>query len=277
MGANRVVPPTQPMNALPSSTPRPSAGPLAPVGGPMLYDQQGIPDERTFEYQGSDGSRYQMPQTGERERAARMLEYGIKEGIDSRNDERTATREYEHDERMRDIYAQRDETRGAQQAAHDARVDAMRARLARLTRAGAGNSPEALDIRRKMAEIAAQRENRLGVQQGINAERGAATIESNAIRTDASQIVKDPLDRRMLQRDPKAAAANAAREQRVEQGVAGLRGSASRVRAAVTKASPPPSRPDRPSAKAEEARLMRQGLAQEDARAAMRAAGWPIK
>lgn len=232
MRANRVVPPTQPVGALPTTQPRPSAGPAisASIAGLPGLD---VPPERTFEYEGSDGARYRMPQVGERERTNKMIEYGseaaLKDRYDVLNDQRTAERERLHDERMKDIYAQRDETRGDQQLAHDQRVEAMRARLAKLTGAGQGNSPEALSIRRQMAEIARDRENRLGVQQGINAERAAAGIESSTAATEQRGVVTDPLDRRMLERNPRAKAANDAREMRVEQSLKRAREGANRV------------------------------------------------
>lgn len=274
-----VVQPTPPVGALPPS-PRMMPGGLA---GPSLATQDMYSQaaqqaaqqpERTFEYQGSDGARYQMPQTGERERGNRMLEYGaqtaMKEAADDRNDARTAQRSLEHDTRMADIYANRDETRGEQQRAHDERTAAMRARLATLTGAGRGNSPEALDIRRQLADLAVRREDRLATQ-------GAAGLDARAAGIEQKGAVTDPRDRRRLDRNPAAKAANDTKLSRADSAAARVREDAGELRAKNTPATKPPRAPTLSAARTEQDRLMRRGLSQAQARANMRAAGWPIK
>jgi hypothetical protein len=72
----RVVRPTGPVDALPPS-PRPApalgrAQPAMASAGPTAPLSEG---ERSFIYEGSDGARYRMPQTGERERVNAEQEY----------------------------------------------------------------------------------------------------------------------------------------------------------------------------------------------------------
>ncbi len=268
-----VVQPREAVGALPPEQIRGSLTPNLAVPNGLPAIQAAAP-ERTFEYEGSDNARYRMPQVGERERSNKMLDYerqtAIKEAADDRNDQRTADRSLEHDQRMVDYYDRRDRTRGEQQQAHDQRMATINARLAQLRGTGKGNSPEALSLRREALDLARQKERRI-------AEQGASGLEARAAATESGLVVTDPLDRRMMERDPKAKAANDAREQRVTGGLASVRSGASRVRATAVKANRPPARPDITSARAEVARLRGQGLSEQDARAALRAAGWPIK
>jgi hypothetical protein len=270
-----VVQPMPPVGALPPS-PRPMPGQQ-----PGMPGQPPMPGIQTFNYEGSDGAHYQMPQAGERERNNRMLEYGtqsaIKEAADDRNDQRTADRALEHDKRMVDYYDRRDETRGNQQQAHDERVAAMRARLATLTGAGKGNSPEALALRRRMIELGERREERLNTEGVARTEQGAARIESAAGTATTRGAVTDPLARRMNDRDPAKKQANDTRLSRADslQRVATER--ADRSVTLRRGANPPRGAATIQTARAEEARLIGAGMTKEQARASMRAKGWPIK
>jgi hypothetical protein len=214
-----VVRPTGPVDALPAS-PRPMPG------GPMLYDGTTIPPEREYTYEGADG-KYTVPQAGERERVNRMLEYGtqaqVKEGADVRNDARTADRAEAHDERIARIYAGRDDVRGQQQAAHDLRVGQLRERIARLTGAGRGNSPEALSIRRQLADLAERKEERL-------ANEGVARVEAQTAATEQKAVVTSPRDKRIINRDPQQKAANDQRQGDVDSALKRSREAANRVR-----------------------------------------------
>lgn len=259
--------------SLRSSVTRPApVGPRAPVGpGPSIGPSNGLPTlmsaspERTFEYRGSDGARYRLPQVGERERTNRMALYereaAIREAADARNDERTATREYEHDRRMADIYEDRDERTATRQEAHDTRTAAMRDRLARLTRAGAGNSPEALAIRRDLADLAIRREQRI-------TEQGAARIDASTAATEQRGVVTDPLDRRMLERNPRAKAENDARQARVDQALKRSRETANRTRNRVA---------DRATVQTRAQALQRMGLTRDQIRAQMQAEGFDVR
>lgn len=301
----RVVRPSPPIDALPLSA-RPALNP-ALGGGPSIGVNNGLPTllaaspERTFEYEGEDGSRYRMPQTGERARTQRMEEQeatlGLKDRYQQKDQEdqiaalvaagmppaEARARVLNNVVRYDEEFGQRRpatltyEERSKLAAEHDARIEAMRVRLARLTGAGRGNSPEALAIRRMIAETGAKREERLGEQRGDANIKASGQLEATTAATEQRGAVINPRDRRRLERDPAAKAANDARIARADSAVSRAQSSAEQLRTRAVPATKPPSNPNLQNARVEEARLKRRGLSTEQARAAMRAAGWPIK
>lgn len=262
----RSVQPSPPIGALP-----PSPRPEGPLGAPSIGADNGMPTitpaapERTYQYEGSDGARYELPQTGERERTNKMLAYerevALKEAADDRNDARTSERSLQHDQRMVDYYDRRDERRGTQQAQHDARVAEMKRNLARLTGAGRGNSPEALAIRKQLADLAERKENRI-------TEQGAAGLDARTAATEQRGVVTDPSQQRRLKRIPGAADANAQRQQRVDAAIARARETANRSRNRVA---------DKPMAAKRAKELQTEGHTPADIRKIMQAEGYKVQ
>lgn len=289
----RVVPPAAPQGALPP-TPRGS------VQGPSIAPNPGLPalntagtqnyGERSFDYQGIGNRRYTMPQTGERERTNRMLEYGqqtaIKEGAHTREQEdeiaaltaagmpanearaRVLTNTVRYDEEYgpQRSHSLTYEERSKLSAEHDQRMAEIRARLARLTGAGRGNSPEAMDLRRRALELNERK-------FAASGERGAASTET-AIGSQEQRAVKpDPYG--MLSDEEKAA--NAVRQRQADETRGRAREHAGNAATIARGANAPSGTPTLQTARAEEARLISAGMTREQARKSMKAKGWPIK
>ena len=286
----RVVPPTPPVGALPPSpriTPRggpsiTSAGPTAPMGGPMLYAGSMQP-ERTFEYQGSDGARYRMPQTGERERSNRMLEYGAqmeaKDAIKHRDDDEQIAAlvaggmpPAEARARVLSNTVRYDEVYGQQRnkpLTFEERKQLVEL-SARLRAQGRFSEARQIDqrLRERQLDIAEKREERLGREGTARIEQGAGKMEAGVAATEQRGVVTNPIDKRMLERDPRAKAANDARQARVDQSLQRARESANRTRNSVAS-------PEQARARIAELRRLKPNITAAEIKTQMRAEGYP--
>lgn len=273
----RVVPPTAPVGALPSEQPR---------GLPTLTATS---PERTFEYEGIGNRRYTMPQAGERERTNRMLEYEQKSTLDTRVDQERQRREADLYTRARanpdDPQAEGEfraatklwpyeEEFGRQQRANASLTFEQRKELeelkARLKNGTATNSDKARlrSIQEGQLALARQKEERLNRGQQISAETAAGRLDASTAATEQRSVVTDPLDRRMLERNPRAKAENDARQARVDQALRRSAQTANRVRNKVA---------DKATTASRARALQQMGLSRERIREQLQAEGYPVQ
>jgi hypothetical protein len=284
----RVVPRAAPVGALPPETTRGTLAPTlaAPNGLPQL---QAASPERTFEYQGVGNRRYQMPQVGERERTNRMLEYETKAQFDTRVDQERQRREADLYTRAREnpdnpqaegefraatkMWPYEEEF-GRQQRANSSMTFEQRKELeelkAKLKAGTASNSDKARlrSIQEGNLALARQREERLNRGQAISAEATAGRLDATAAATEQRAVVTDPLDRRMLERNPRAKAENDARQARVDQALRRSAQTANRVRNRVA---------DRATVASRAQALQKMGLPREKIREQLQAEGYPVQ
>lgn len=283
----KVVPPMGPVGALPPSPRILPGGPTAPMGGPNLAVQNGLPTisaaspERTYEYQGADNSRYRMPQTGERERSNRMLEYGaqiqMKDAMQHRSDEEkikalvdggmspteARARVLNNVVRYDDEYGQQ-RSSGALTYEERANLERLKASL----RVKVANGTATSQDRQKLREL---QERRLGLDERKfqnTVESGAARVEATTAATEARGIPTNPRDRRALERNPAAKAEVEARQQRVDAAIARARSSADRARNRVA---------DRATAAARARSLKAEGHTPADIARIMQAEGFRVQ
>lgn len=294
LGPARMVPPTPPQGALTPSPRMMPGGPRMGVGGmpasPSMSPGMSPSPARTFEYQGSDGARYEMPQTGERERVNRNEELGyqtsLKEGLSKQHEEESISAlvnagmpEDEARARVLTNTVKYDEEYGRRgPLTLDEREKLVRL-AASLRSQGRNAEARAIDqkLRERSLDIQAQREGRLAEEGGTRAINQAGQAESRVAATAQRGVITDPLNRKIAERDPAQRAEQAGRRAQVDSANARQSQAAAELRERGTQASKPPKTPDLTSARAERDRLVKKGLSPEQAKAKMKKAGWPIK
>lgn len=244
---SRVVQPTPPVGALPP-TPRlgigvPQMTPAPPVDAPTLAtDSPSSPArrERTFEYQGSDGARYRVPQTGERERENQMLEYENRATYADRLSHQHQAEQIsalvaggmdpaEARARVLNNVVRYDDTFGQQRAGsltfdERERLERLKASLRLKVSNGTATSAD----RARLRDLQERRQDLAERKFETGNDRAAAQAEMGMAGIRQRGVVTDPMDRQMM--TPEQQRENSRRQAQVDEQLGRAATSANRAR-----------------------------------------------